>query len=159
MQSIIFRNVFTCLEKSNYMKDNMKVNVKLVETEDSIPFALTLLNISYLLETLRKIPWFHLISWCEKFMERHSFRIISGDSPKTMRKLCLSTKFPHQEIRWNYGILCSGNEKCYTIKSKATLIDLNKIVKNYFLELWIHLVLLLWNVDHTPGNFLFIKNP
>ena len=25
-----------------------------------------------------------------------------------MRKLCLSTKFPHQEIRWNYGILCSA---------------------------------------------------
>ena len=38
------------------MKDNMKANVKLVETEDSIPFALTLLNISYLLETQRKIP-------------------------------------------------------------------------------------------------------
>ena len=24
--------------------------------------------------------------------------------PETMRKLCLSTKFPHLEIRWNYGI-------------------------------------------------------
>ena len=33
-------------------------------------------------------------------MERHSFRIVSGES----RKLCLSTKFPYQEIRWNYGI-------------------------------------------------------
>ena len=30
-----------------------------------------------------------------------------GESPKTMRKLCLSTKFLHQEIRWNYGILSS----------------------------------------------------
>ena len=56
---------------------------------------------------LRKIPYFHLISWCGNFMERHSFRIVSGDSPETMRKLCLSTKFPHQEIRWNYGILRS----------------------------------------------------
>ena len=28
-------------------------------------------------------------------------------SPETMRKLCLSTKFPHHEIRWNYGILRS----------------------------------------------------
>ena len=26
------------------------------------------------------------------------------DCPETMRKLCLSTKFPHQEIKWNYGI-------------------------------------------------------
>ena len=38
-------------------------------------------------------------------MERHSF-----DSPKTMRKLCLFTKFPHQEIRWNCGIFCSAVE-------------------------------------------------
>ena len=28
-------------------------------------------------------------------------------SPETMRKLCLSAKFPYQEIRWNYGILRS----------------------------------------------------
>ena len=57
--------------------------------------------------TLRKIPWFHLISWCGNFVERNSFRIVSGDSPETMWKLCLSTKFSHQEIRWNYGILRS----------------------------------------------------
>ena len=29
----------------------------------------------------------------------------SGDSTKTMQKLCLSTEFPQQEIRWNYSIL------------------------------------------------------
>ena len=46
---------------------------------------------------------FHLISWCENFVETHSYRIVSEDSPETMRKLCLSTKFSHQEIRWNYG--------------------------------------------------------
>ena len=27
-----------------------------------------------------------------------------------MRKLCLFIKFPHQEIRWNYGILRSGSK-------------------------------------------------
>ena len=47
---------------------------------------------------LRKIPQFHLIYWCENFVGRHSFRIVSGDSPETMRKLCLPTKFSHQEI-------------------------------------------------------------
>ena len=36
---------------------------------------------------------------CGNVVERHSFRIISGDSSKTMRKLYLSTKFPQQEIR------------------------------------------------------------
>ena len=30
-----------------------------------------------------------------------------SESPETMRKLCLSAKFPHQEIRWNYGTLRS----------------------------------------------------
>ena len=48
-----------------------------------------------------------LISWCENFVKRNSFCMVSGDSPETMRKLFLSTKFPHQEIRWNYGIFCS----------------------------------------------------
>ena len=28
-------------------------------------------------------------------------------SPETLQKLYVSTKFPHQEIRWNYGILYS----------------------------------------------------
>ena len=42
---------------------------------------------------LQKIPQFHVISWCGNFVERHSFRIVSCNS------ICLSTKFPHQEIR------------------------------------------------------------
>ena len=37
-------------------------------------------------------------------MERHSFRTVSGDSPKTLWKPCLSTTFPHQETCWNYRI-------------------------------------------------------
>ena len=31
--------------------------------------------------------------------------LVSGDSPKIMWKLWLSTKFPHYEVWWNYGIL------------------------------------------------------
>ena len=57
--------------------------------------------------SLRKILWFHLIFWCGNFVERHSFLIVPGDWPETMRKLCLSTKFSHQEIRWNQGIFLS----------------------------------------------------
>ena len=34
-------------------------------------------------------------------MERRSFRIVFGDSAETLRKLCLSTKFPHREVRWS----------------------------------------------------------
>ena len=39
-----------------------------------------------------------VILWCGNFMERHSFCIVSGESPKTMRKLCLSTKFPQRKL-------------------------------------------------------------
>ena len=55
--------------------------------------------------TPRKILWFLLTSWCGIIVVRQSFRRSSGESPETLRKLCLSTKFPHHEIRWNHGIL------------------------------------------------------
>ena len=38
-----------------------------------------------------------------KFCGKAQFR----ESPETMQKQCLSTKFPHQNIRWNYSILRS----------------------------------------------------
>ena len=57
--------------------------------------------------TLRKIPKFHLIYWCGNFVERHSFHRVSSKSPETLQKLCLSTKFLHQKIRWNLDILRS----------------------------------------------------
>ena len=38
-------------------------------------------------QSLPKIPQFPLISWCGNFVEKHSFRIVSGDSPETLRKL------------------------------------------------------------------------
>ena len=47
---------------------------------DLVKLTITSINSS----TLRKIPHFHLISWCGNFAERHSFRRVSGESPKTM---------------------------------------------------------------------------
>ena len=41
-------------------------------------------------------------------MERHSFRIVSGGSTETLRKLYISGKFAHHEIRWSFGVLHSG---------------------------------------------------
>ena len=63
---------------------------------------------------LRKIPKFYLISWCGNFVERYNFSRILGDSPETLSKLCLSTKFPHQVIRWNFGILRSTRFPWFT---------------------------------------------
>ena len=65
-------------------------------------------------------------------------------SPETMRKLCLSTKFPHQEIRWNYyGVLRSVKSEffckfemffcqqlfgiCYTILLYYTVLEHKEI--------------------------------
>ena len=54
----------------------------------------------------RTIPKFHLISWYGSFVERHGFCRVLDRLPKTLKKLCLFTKFPHHKIRWNFGIWC-----------------------------------------------------
>ena len=51
---------------------------------------------------LHEIPKFQLISWCGNLVETFSFCRVLGVS---LRKLWLSTKFSHHEIRWNIGIL------------------------------------------------------
>ena len=47
------------------------------------------------------LPNFLVWKFCEKA------QILHRATPETMRKLCLSIKIPHQEIRCNYGILRS----------------------------------------------------
>ena len=64
--------------------------------------------------SLCKMPKFHLISWYGNFLERHSFRIVLGESPEFMRKLCLSTKCRDQEIGRNYGIFAMARTKVET---------------------------------------------
>ena len=39
------------------------------------------------------------------FLETHSFRKYFGELLKTLQKLCLSKKFPYQEISSNFCIL------------------------------------------------------
>ena len=46
------------------------------------------------------------------FVERVSFRMVSEESPETIRKLYFSIKFPHQKIRWNYVICLSVIRNC-----------------------------------------------
>ena len=82
------------------------------------------------LDPLRKILLFHLISWSGNFVERHSFRRVSGKSPETLRKLCFSTKFPHQEIRWNYGIL-RGDQPPRTLHMTGGMTNLLFICSSF----------------------------
>ena len=46
------------------------------------------------------------------FLVRKFYGKTVSAKSEIMRKLCLSTKLPHQEIRWNYGIFCSGCSIC-----------------------------------------------
>ena len=53
--------------------------------------------------------------WCINFVERHSFRIASGDSPETLRKLYLSTKFHTRklgEITLFFAVYCKDIQIC-----------------------------------------------
>ena len=57
--------------------------------------------------SLYKIPLFHPRYWRGYFVETWDFRKVSGDSTESLRATCVSTKFPHQETRWNFSILFS----------------------------------------------------
>ena len=61
-----------------------------------------------------------------KYWRKTKFPHSLGKSPEAMQKLCLSTKSPQQEIRWNCNILISAN---YQHKSKPFL----------FFEVWFNL--------------------
>ena len=76
-----------------------------------------------------------------------SFCIVSSESPETMRRLCLSTKFPHQEIRWNYGIL----RILYINKPHRKIVE--QIIKNVWPVLFENKFTgLLWSVCVTTGK-------
>ena len=60
------------------------------------------LTISYPFEITYNFETIRVTLHCEKYRNFTKFTGV-----ETMRKLCLSTKFLHQEIMWHYGILRS----------------------------------------------------
>ena len=76
--------------------------VKLRESCDDIKYyrsKLTFLSQGNCPLPMRKIQKYQLIFWCGNFVETISFRKASGNSSKTLPKLCVSTNFSHHEIR------------------------------------------------------------
>ena len=55
------------------------------------------------------------MSWCGNILGAHSFCRVSGGSPETLLELCVFTKSPHQEDRWNYGNFCSDSRFCFIV--------------------------------------------
>ena len=78
------------LRQQTWMKINCELDLMITNADKVIKLSDQYKNYSY---------WqFHPISLCGYFVETHSFCIVSGVLLKTMRKLSLSTIFPHQKI-------------------------------------------------------------
>ena len=92
---------------------------------------------------VHKIPIFHLISWYENFVERHSSRRVSGKWPETMQELftkCLFTKFLQYEITVFYAIsLNELRSKIKTWKQKPAHANSLKSVSSKSVRLIISL--------------------
>ena len=66
---------------------------------------------------------------------KSSFLIVSSESPETMWKLCLSTKFPRHEIRWNYNVLRS----LCSVKNKQNNFNLKVLwICSKLYNLWVY---------------------
>ena len=51
----------------------------------------------------------------KRFFNRSLRRFLSGNLPKTLQKLSVSTKFSLQEIRWNFVILCNDEVNAFDL--------------------------------------------
>ena len=60
-------------------------------------------------------------------MERHSFPLVSGESLETKWKLCLSAKFPQQEITQFYAVSVTA-ETYLELCQKSAMKVFEKIV-------------------------------
>ena len=74
--------------------------------------------------TLHKKPKFRLNFYCENFVEKNSFYKVSGDLPKTLRKLFVFIKISHHKISWYSGNLRSDNQ---TLKQNILLGRLSEV--------------------------------
>ena len=110
MHHFIIRLLLEPLESGYCQKDQiwckitfLHENVIFIKT-----FAMGIINKLESRDSPAMITYFvtdHFLVW--KFCGKTQF-LVWGESPETIRNLCLCTKFPHQEIRWNYDILRIG---------------------------------------------------
>ena len=99
---------------------------------------------------LHEIPKFHLISWRVNFVKRHRFCRVLGESQKILRKLCLSAKFPHEEIRWNYGIWRDAAYRFYSLLTGETgLIRTEEFISPFFVNTTIEFLICSYNLERV----------
>ena len=94
-------------------------------TPASIKKLLNFLNV-YSIENFKQ-PKLQQISWCGNVVETHTFRRVSGESHKTVQKLCVSITLPHHEIRWNNGIL-----RCEFLMGRTTAQKMKFSIRDFF---------------------------
>lgn len=74
-------------------------------------------SLSRMLKTLQKIWKFDLISWCGNFLGKCTVSEgLFSKSPETLWRLCVSKKYPYQEISVFYSV------KVYSLDSLTLLI-------------------------------------
>ena len=82
----------------------------------NFPWEMKHLKISYFLKNVRD-HWAEYRNFTRlpgvKILWKGSFRRVLGKSRETLQKLYLSTKFPHQKIRWSFDTLRS---RCFSIE-------------------------------------------
>ena len=96
--SEFFWSVFSCIrteygEIRSVWENTDQKNSEYVDFLHSVRNSYTAQLIMIMIEHTAKNTVISSISWCGNFVERHSFRTISGDSPKTMQKLCFPQNF------------------------------------------------------------------
>ena len=109
-KTLLLRLFFIDVMQSHCSENSFKINMKTTAMSPSVT-KLQVISHQHCLfipseyirvygaQTLRKILNFQLIFWCGNFAERYSFCRLPDNLPETLRKLCLSTKLPHQKIR------------------------------------------------------------
>ena len=63
-----------------------------------------------------------------QILRKCSFRKVSGNSPETLRKLCLSAKFRHQKISWKLVFFAEKLFRNFTINSWRSLSNTLSLV-------------------------------
>ena len=77
----------------------------------------------------------------KRFFNKSLRRFLSGNLPKTLQKLSVSTKLSLQEIKWNFVILCNDEVNAFDLITFLILSEALIFIFYFFHYLLIHLLI------------------
>ena len=128
----LFRQFSCCVKLPTYSVCKIFIKTIRAEINKEGKCILQILGVAKKLQiTMRKVPQFHLIPWCGNFVERRSFRIVSGDSPKTMRNCAFPQHFHTRKLGEITVFQVVAHIENFKIKPKRlTNLSKNEIISN-----------------------------